>query len=268
VKVKPNYLHEAQEADKREDARRPSKLRQMFMEETDAASKPRRTESPVKEDLKFANLVESSAKLEKPNRQHDDSSQERDDEKKNKKQAAKNTADNLNSETKLEKYESSAGGGNFGGQSNLGSGDVNQLNLNENFAARSILHIQDLERLILTVRSQIALGGRREIVLQLKRSVLEGLRVKITTDDSARVGIQFLAANENVRSQIEKHSTELAGILRGRGINLQSLSTSINSGEDNNSAQTAVALNTIDEDSFDDNTFDQFSADDAKKYRA
>ena len=58
---------------------------------------------------------------------------------------------------------------------------------------------------------------------QLNRSVLKGLQVKITTGDAAQVQIEFLAANEKIRSQIENHSEELAEILRSRGVNLQLL---------------------------------------------
>lgn len=275
MNIKPNYLHEAAEADKRDDARRSSKLRQMYNEQkTDEAGKPRQTDSPVKEDLKFSSILENSAKLQKPGQQRDDANKDG-DEKKDKKHSAKDAADNLTGEAKSEKYESSSGGGSFGGQSGFGSNDVNHLNLNENFAARSILHIADLERLVSTIRSQTALGGRREIVLQLKRSVLEGLRVKITTDTAAQVGIEFFAANESVRSQIEKHAEELAGILRGRGINLQSLTTSLGSGEENqNSSEQKEALpvesaySSTDEDLLADNTFEQVPADDGKKYHA
>ena len=272
MKIKSDYLHEASEADKRDDARRSSKLRQMYNEEADAAHKPRRTDSPVKEDLKFASLLENSAKPQKPNQERDDTSRDsKDDRKKEKKESAKDAADNSTGEAKSEKYESSAGGGSFGGQSNLGGDGVGHLNLNENFAARSILHIADLERLVSTIRSQITLGGRREIVLQLKRSVLEGLRVKITTDASARVGIEFFADDEAVRSQIEKHSDELAGILRGRGINLQSLTTSLapereneNPSEENETSQ--IQTNSAD-DLLADNTFSQ-SSNDGRKYNA
>lgn len=278
MKVKTDYLHEAAEADKNAEMRRSSKLRRMYNEQSEAASKPRQIDSPIKEDLKFANLLESSAKLQKPNQQRDDSSQERHDEqKKDKKHAAKDSADVLTSEAKSEKYESSSGGGSFGGQSGFGAGSgVGQLNLNDVFAARSILHIADLERLVATIRSQITLGGKREVVLQLKQSVLEGLSVKITTDRTTKVQIEFLAASENVRSQIEKHSAELAGILRGRGINLQSLTTSLNSGKENqNSADDENAITPLesappinDDDTLADNTFDQPSTDDGKLYQA
>ncbi|HEY0429769.1 MAG TPA: hypothetical protein VGC76_18445 [Pyrinomonadaceae bacterium] len=274
MKIKSDYLQEAREADKRDDARRASKLHQMYNEQTEAANKPRRTDSPIKEDLKFANLLESSAKLEKPNQQRDDTNRDRgDDRKKDKKQAAKDAAENASGEAKSEKYESFSGGGSFGGQSNFGGDGVNHLNLNENFAARSILHIADLERLISTIRSQISLGGRREIVLQLKRSVLEGLRVKITTDAAAQVGVEFFVANEGVRSQIEKHTDELAGILRGRGINLQSLTTSLapdtenqNPSGENNPSRIESA--STDDELLADNTFNQSSNDDGRKYNA
>jgi hypothetical protein len=276
MKIKSDYLHEAREDDKRDDARRSSKLRQMFSEQADAAHKPRQSDAPLKEDLKFASLLENSAKLQKPSGQRDEGSRDGDgDRKKDKKEAARDTAENLSGEAKSEKYESSAGGGNFGGQTGLGEGGVNHLNLNENFAARSILHIADLERLVATVRSQITLGGRREIVLQLKRSVLEGLRVRITTGGAAEVGIEFFAASERVRSEIEKHADELAGILRGRGVNLRSLAVSLapgdeneNSSGENRSAPIESAAVANEDDSLSDNTFDRPAGGDGRKYNA
>jgi len=75
--------------------------------------------------------------------------------------------------------------------------------------------------------------------LQLKRSVLEGLQVKILTDPAARVQIEFLAANEKVRSQIESHSQELAEILRGRGINLGMLKTTVESSGGQQNGETS-----------------------------
>jgi Flagellar hook-length control protein FliK len=272
MKVKPNYLHEAREAEKREDERRPSKLREMYNEQADKANKPRQTDAPIKEDLKFANILENSAKLQKPNQQRDESGKDSSDEKKDKKQDTKDAAENLTGEAKSEKYESSSGGGSFGGQTGFGGGGIDGLNLTENFAARSILHIADLERLVSTIRSQIALGGRREIVLQLKRSVLEGLGVKITTDSAAQVDIEFFAANERVRSQIEKHSDELAEILRGRGINLHSLTTSLSPDKENQDSSDENESAPIEPDSagddlLDDNTFNQTQTD-GRKYNA
>ena len=73
MKVKPNYLHEAAEADKRNDARRESaarSARRAASDNSEAATtaKPlyKEANSPAKDESKFANLLESSAKTEKP----------------------------------------------------------------------------------------------------------------------------------------------------------------------------------------------------------
>lgn len=268
MKIKENYLHEALKADKNDKPNLNNNLRrQTPIENSETVNKFRPTDSLSKEETKFANLLESSAKLEKPNQQREDSGEERrDDRKKDKKLAssAKDSAESLNADGKTENRES-AGSQTGGGQSGFGmQGNVGGLILNENFAARSILHIADLERLISTVRTQIGLGGKREIVLQLKRSVLEGLSVRITTEAGAGVQIEFLAANEKVRSQIESHAEELAGILRGRGINLESLKMSAgadtreneNSSRDENAVAAVQAEIDSDNDLSADNTFD------------
>lgn len=281
MKIKENYLHDALKTDKNDKSDSKENVRrQPPPENSDAANKLRQTNSPLKDAQKFASFLETPAKLQKPNQQRQDSGDERrDDEKKDKKTETreKDSADNLSGDRKTENYES-AGGQTGGGQSGFGTGgDIAGLNLNENFAARSILHIADLERLISTVRTQTSLGGRREVILQLKRSVLEGLSVRITTGDGAPVQIEFLAANESVRAQIESHAEELAGILRGRGINLETLKTSVGSGnrENENSSRdenaVAAAQNEMsvqsDNDLSADNTFDSTPGDD-KIYNA
>lgn len=281
MKIKESYLHEALKSNKDDKPSRADEARrQTLTEKPDAANKSRQTDSPLKEEMKFASLLDSSGKLQKPSQERDHSGKEESDDRKNdKKQEAreKDSTENSAGDGKTEKYESS--GGQTGGQSGFGmGGNVNQLNLSENFAARSILHIADLERLISTVRTQIGSGGRREIVLQLKRSVLEGLSVRITTDAGGRVQIEFLAANEKVRSQIDSHAEELAGILRGRGINLETLKTSVGSDarENENSAgeenAIAAAQNELaaapDNYLSADNTFDSTPPNDDKIYNA
>lgn len=244
MKIKESYWHEAAKADKNDKpnlAGDAARRHQTTTEQANAANKSRSSDSSPKEETKFSNFLESPAKMQKPNqRQEEAGDQRRDDQKKERKHVGKekdSTELGAANDGKTEKYESS-GGQTGGGQSGFGTGaGVGQLNLSENFAARSIMHIADLERLVSTVRSQINLGGRREIILQLKRSVLEGLQVKITTDSGSRVAVEFLAANETVRAQIAGHSQELAGILRGRGINLGSLTASLDAnGENQNSS--------------------------------
>lgn len=240
MKVKESFWHEAAKADKNDRPNRANdatRQHQSTIEQSNAANKSRQSDSALKEETKFSSFLESPAKLQKPNQRQEDSGEQRgEDRKKDKKHVGKEKDSSeigAASEDKTERYESS-GGQAGGGQSGFGTGaQIGQLNLSENFAARSILHIADLERLVSTVRSQINLGGRREIVLQLKRSVLDGLQVKISTDEAARVTVEFLAANESVRSQINSHSEELAGILRGRGINLGSLSAALDTNREN-----------------------------------
>lgn len=86
--------------------------------------------------------------------------------------------------------------------------------------ARLILHIADLERIVSAVRTQTLAGGVREVTIELKRSVLEGLRVKLSTDGAGRVSAEFIAASERVRAQVDARASELADIMRSRGINL------------------------------------------------
>ena len=297
MKVRPNYLHEALESDK--NARRSSNERRAFSDETDAANKTKSRQSDAsvnKDEPKFANLLEEPIeKTQKPEQPREKSGEdEHDDKKKEKKHSTndKKSKETSSAGVKTEKYEpvvsrerfsgnggnngNSGGGNNHGG---FGSGEnVQQANLSDNFAARSILHIADLERLVLTVRSQAALNGEREITLQLRRSVLEGLRVKIVTDRNAKVKLEFIAASENARAQVEKHSGELANILRGRGINLQSLTTKLDSDKNNSAAaenklsaeispplNPEKAINSDDENTFGDSS-ERFS--DEKNYRA
>ena len=186
--------------------------------EADAAAKQKQTKPLPKEETKFTGILESAAKPQKTKPTPEDTGeQRRDDDKKDKKTLArdKDSTENRSGNDRIERNQTSHGG---------------QF---ENFAARSILHIADLERMISAIRSQSKPGGKREVLLKLNRSVLEGLQVKITTGDAAQVQIEFLAANEKIRSQIEDHSDELANILRGRSVNLQSLRATIDADTQN-----------------------------------
>lgn len=93
--------------------------------------------------------------------------------------------------------------------------------------ARMILHIADLERIVSAVRTQTVAGGVREVTIELRRSVLEGLRVKLSTDGAGRVTAEFLAASERVRAQVDARASELAELMRSRGINLGEVRASV-----------------------------------------
>ncbi|HEX5708218.1 MAG TPA: flagellar hook-length control protein FliK [Pyrinomonadaceae bacterium] len=144
--------------------------------------------------------------------------------------------------------------------------------------ARSILHIADLERIVSAVRAQTLAGGAREITIELRRSVLEGLKVKLSLDGAGRVAAELIAASERVRAQLDARTGELAEILRSRGVNLASLSTSVGadaSGQNARGAQdfgaVAAAANTTTRDAHldaADEGDDASVVDDGTTYRA
>ncbi|MER3427740.1 MAG: hypothetical protein C4334_06520 [Pyrinomonas sp.] len=132
----------------------------------------------------------------------------------------------------------------FGGWSGSFNADT-ETNATEAPNARAILHIADLERIVSAIRLQV-LGNRREVIIQLQRSVLEGLRVKLSADEMGRIMAEFIAASERARAQIEARANELMAIMRSRGINLASLRTSVgaetaNEGFDRNGRGENVA---------------------------
>jgi hypothetical protein len=132
--------------------------------------------------------------------------------------------------------EEREGGSNETGADGKGGGFEHRATLRElmpsaeTAPARSILHVADLERIVSTVRTQLVEGGRRVVTVELRRSVLEGLKVKLSADGTGRVTAEFIAASERVRSQIDARASELADLLRGRGVNLASLRTSVETG--------------------------------------
>lgn len=116
--------------------------------------------------------------------------------------------------------------------------------------ARAILHIADLERIVAAIRTQINAEGRKQLTMQLQRSVLEGLRVKLSADETGRVTVEFIAASERLKTQLDARSTELAELLRSRGVNLAALKTSLSDDAANQSAtserQQGYTLETAD----------------------
>lgn len=125
-----------------------------------------------------------------------------------------------------------------GGSDNAGDGRggfehraaLREMTVNgEATAARAILHVADLERIVSAVRAQLVEGGRHVVTIELRRSVLEGLTVKLSAE-GGRVTAEFIAASERVRSQLDARAGELAELLRGRGVNLAALRTGVETG--------------------------------------
>ncbi|HEX8474440.1 MAG TPA: flagellar hook-length control protein FliK [Pyrinomonadaceae bacterium] len=156
-------------------------------------------------------------------------------------------ADRAERERETERREDERGGSNQSGGGFEQRGGVRDMGVRgELTSARAILHIVDLERIVSNVRTQMVAGGRREIVIELQRSVLEGLRVRLSADEAGRISAEFIAASERVRSQLDARTSDLADLLRSRGLNLAALTTSVgtefnqNNSSDNRHANDAL----------------------------
>jgi hypothetical protein len=110
---------------------------------------------------------------------------------------------------------------------------VNAAPLIEVVEARAILHSTDLEKIVAAIHTQMVGGGRREITLELSRSVLAGLRVKLSADTGGRISAEFIAGDDKIRALLDGRSQELADMLRSRGVNLSSLKTTADAGSFN-----------------------------------
>ncbi len=83
-------------------------------------------------------------------------------------------------------------------------------------AARSILHVADLERIVSFVRAQTSGDGQQQLMIALKNSVLDGLQIRLTSDQNGNVKAEFLALNEKIRKQLKARKGELSEILKQR----------------------------------------------------
>ena len=89
-------------------------------------------------------------------------------------------------------------------------------------AARSILHVADLERIVSLIRTQ-NLKNVEQLVIALKHSVLEGLQIKLTIDENGTLKAEFLALNEQIKNQLNARKQEITQIFRERGVKLSDL---------------------------------------------
>lgn len=89
-------------------------------------------------------------------------------------------------------------------------------------AARSIMHVADLERIVSIVRAQ-NLKNVEQVVIALKHSVLEGLQIKLTITENGVMKAEFLASSEQIKIQLNARKQEIRQIFRERGIKLSDL---------------------------------------------
>jgi hypothetical protein len=82
-------------------------------------------------------------------------------------------------------------------------------------AARAILHIADLERIVSSVRTD-TFQNQKQITIALKNSVLQGLQIKLTIAENGRIKAEFLALDEQIKKQLSRRKNELSEILKNR----------------------------------------------------
>ncbi len=124
--------------------------------------------------------------------------------------------------------------------------DNRQMSENSIPAARSIVHVADLERIVAAVRMQ-NLENSKQLVLTLKNSVLEGLQIKISLDENGKYKAEFLAGSEQIKKQIEARKSELLQIFRDRGLNFTGLDVKQNSDFSNSSGRQETLMKTANE---------------------
>lgn len=93
--------------------------------------------------------------------------------------------------------------------------------------SRPIVHTTDLNSIVTACQVQLAANGQKEVTLELSHSMLEGLRVKLTSNGAGRITADFLTANEGIKTMLDGRSLELIELLRSRGINLTEFKSSV-----------------------------------------
>jgi hypothetical protein len=165
----------------------------------------------------FASLLEDVARP-RETKEHESEEGERHEDK---------SSTGAEREQQAQRRQDQREGGMTGGGFGQRGGVAEAALRSESLSARAILHIADLEKIVAVVRSQLIVAGRPEVTLELHRSVLEGLRVKLSTDSAGRINAEFIATTERVRAQLDARSADLAELLRARGLELGSLHTTV-----------------------------------------
>jgi hypothetical protein len=82
-------------------------------------------------------------------------------------------------------------------------------------AARSILHIADLERIVSSIRTE-TFQNQKQVIIALKNSVLQGLQIKLTLTENGKIKAEFLGLDKQVEKQLNQRKRELSEILKNR----------------------------------------------------
>lgn len=97
--------------------------------------------------------------------------------------------------------------------------------------ARAILHVADLERIVSAIRSD-SFAGSKQVTIDLKNSVLDGLQIRITLTEQGNLKAEFLALNEQIKKQLEARKTEIESVLKDRSIKCSELSVALSEQRD------------------------------------
>ena len=105
--------------------------------------------------------------------------------------------------------------------------DSGPIHTADDISASQILHTADLDQIAMAVRAEVVPGLQSQVILELPRSVLEGLKIKLSATGPERISAEFLARTSQVKAVVDDNSSDLAAMLRSRGIELDNLSVSL-----------------------------------------
>ncbi|MCD9185702.1 MAG: hypothetical protein LUM44_04675 [Pyrinomonadaceae bacterium] len=171
------------------------------------------TRKQTKADEPFVNLKNS------------DNAEVKTDEPNDSLEVALTGKDELEEKAEREEGGSEQTGGDESSQ--FASGQVIGSNLksapeNPVAAARSILHVADLERIVATIRTE-TFKNAKQVQIALKNSVLKGLEIKLTIDANGKLKAEFLSQDAQVTKQLNVRKRELNEIFIQRSVNFSDI---------------------------------------------
>src|SRR5215467_3108682 len=105
--------------------------------------------------------------------------------------------------------------------------DSGPIHTADEIGASQILHTADLDQIGMAVHAEVVPGLQSQVILELPCSVLEGLKIKLSATGPERISAEFLARTSQVKAVVDDNSSDLAAMLRSRGIELDNLSVSL-----------------------------------------
>lgn len=140
-------------------------------------------------------------------------------EKKREERLEKSRIDREDHQHSGENHDGDASGGSDDGQSQTAAALLSETSGGSSNdpapAARSILHVADLERIVAFIRSE-TFRDRREILIALQNSVLKGLNIRLSLRPDGTLSAEFRSRDLATRGKIGKRRDELEEILENR----------------------------------------------------